>query len=348
MSFASNHNLSSFLQRHETLFSQGNFAIAGQLQGINLDFLQQSSNNTIFTTDITVYNQLTTISNSRAKIVFNYQDENNNQLYDSALIFVSKAKQETLFWIKALIPLLNPTATLYLVGENKGGINSVIKLLNQFTDHVIKYDSARHCTMFEAELTEESPREPLNIDNFYLNYPIQIENKEEKLNIFALPGVFSACELDEGTSLLLDTLPELYGRVLDMGCGAGVIGTYLKLKHNDINLLMADVSLLAVCSAEKTAKENHVDAEVIASDMFSNISGKFDFIISNPPFHAGLKTHYSATEEFLRYASQYLNQNGQLFIVANKFLRYEPILAEKFKHVELVSENRRFKIIRAK
>lgn len=348
MSFATNQNLSSFLQRHKSLFEQGNLVVAGQLQGINLDFLQQEPSNTIFTTDTTVYNQLQMMNDAGAKIVFNYQDENNNQLYDAALIFVSKAKQETLFWIKALIPLLSSVATIYLVGENKGGINSTPNLLNPFTNNVIKYDSARHCTMYAAQLDEKSNTGQFNLDSCYTNYPIQILNSDNKLNIFALPGVFSASELDEGTSLLLDSLPPLHGSVLDMGCGAGVIGTYLKTQYPDIILSMADVSLLAVRSAEKTIQENHLEAKIFASDMFSHVTGKFDFIISNPPFHAGLKTHYSATEAFLRDASQYLYPNGQLYIVANKFLRYEPILEEKFKHVSLVNQNQRFKIIRAK
>ena len=49
------------------------------------------------------------------------------------------------------------------------------------------------------------------------------------LRIFSLPGVFSANELDNGTSLLLSTLTSpIQGKVLDVGCGAGVIGSMIK------------------------------------------------------------------------------------------------------------------------
>ena len=90
MSFATNQNLSSFLQRHKSLFEQGNLVVAGQLQGINLDFLQQEPSNTIFTTDTTVYNQLQMMNDAGAKIVFNYQDENNNHVITSYSIHYTK------------------------------------------------------------------------------------------------------------------------------------------------------------------------------------------------------------------------------------------------------------------
>ena len=99
--------------------------------------------------------------------------------------------------------------------------------------------------------------------------------------------------------------------------------------------------------AKETLKQNNLTATVVASDMFSDIQGKFDFIISNPPFHAGLNTHYEATERFLRQAAGYLKKEGQILLVANKFLRYEPILAEVFRSVSIIRENNRFKIIKA-
>ena len=110
---------------------------------------------------------------------------------------------------------------------------------------------------------------------------------------------------------------------------------------------MTDVNALALDSAAKTLEANDLTAEIIASDMFSDVTSKFDFIISNPPFHAGLNTNYEATERMLRQAPAYLKKHGQLFLVANRFLRYEPILAEVFQSVSVINENSRFKIIRA-
>ena len=51
------------------------------------------------------------------------------------------------------------------------------------------------------------------------------------LNFMTDAGVFSKGELDTGTRLLLDALPDVYGDVLDLGCGWGAIGVAGKKKY---------------------------------------------------------------------------------------------------------------------
>lgn len=343
MSFAANQNLSSFLQRQEALFSSGRTLIAGQLHGVNLDYLLQNESNSILTADISIFNELIGL-NDKATIELALQPSCGSK-FNQAVIFVSKAKLETDFWLQSIVGSLKEDATIYLIGENKGGINAAPKLLSSICSYMNKVDSARHCSMYAGSFVAKMVK-AFDLEKCYSPYQLSFAN--QAMSIFALPGVFSAAELDEGTALLLDTLPQLHGDVLDLGCGAGVIGSILKKQTPDLNITMADVSLLAVKSSQKTAEMNQIKVNILASDMFSNINDKFDFIISNPPFHAGLKTHYSATENLLRQASQFLKPSGELLIVANKFLRYEPILEEKFNHVEIMNQTHRFKIIRAK
>lgn len=76
--------------------------------------------------------------------------------------------------------------------------------------------------------------------------------------------------------------------MLDLGCGAGVIGAYIKQQYPQVELTMADIHALALASSQRTLVENQLEAEVIASDVFSNVTGKFDLIISNPPFTMAL------------------------------------------------------------
>ena len=66
----------------------------------------------------------------------------------------------------------------------------------------------------------------LNLKNFWRTYQ---HSTLENLTIYSLPGVFSAAELDTGTELLLSTIDnKIKGKVLDLGCGAGVIGSMIK------------------------------------------------------------------------------------------------------------------------
>ncbi|MBL4831252.1 MAG: methyltransferase, partial [Aliivibrio sp.] len=68
----------------------------------------------------------------------------------------------------------------------------------------------------------------------------------------------------------------------------------------------------------------------------------------NPPFHAGLKTHYSSTEILLSDAPKHLRYNGKLLIVANSFLQYPPIIKSAFGHCETEAKTNSFKIYGAK
>lgn len=347
MQYSDINNLSSFLARHESVFQDKQLLVCGQLQAVSMSPLFHKCDTTFLIADYSVFNNLKMTLEPRHhfKICYGFSINKTEQLFDAVLLFMPKAKQEAVLWLSSVLPSLKPNGEVFVIGENRGGISAAPKLLRPYSDKTQKLDSARHCSLFYATLTNT----PVNfaVESLITQYSLQLTHTDTALEISALPGVFSAKELDEGTNLLLNSLPELNGDVLDIGCGAGVIGASICKQMPNTNVTMTDVNALALFSAEQTLKQNHLSAKVVASDMFSDIQGQFDFIISNPPFHAGLNTNYEATERFLRQASSHLKQGGQLFLVANKFLRYEPILKEVFRSVSVIRENNRFKIIKA-
>ena len=72
-------------------------------------------------------------------------------------------------------------------------------------------------------------------------------------------------------------------RVLDLCCGSGYIGLTIKKKTN-ATVVMSDICKEAIKQSKENAKLNHLDVQIIKSDLFENIEGKFDVIISNPPY----------------------------------------------------------------
>lgn len=167
------------------------------------------------------------------------------------------------------------------------------------------------------------------------------------LNIFALPAVFSSAELDNGSKLLLSTFDKIdcmKGKVLDLGCGAGVIGAFLKQKFPKIKLTMSDIHAMALESSKRTLKENQLEGNVVVSDVFSNIDERFDLIVSNPPFHDGIDTAYRAVEELIEQAKHYLNRGGELRIVANAFLPYPDLLDKAFGKHQVLAKSSKFKV----
>lgn len=86
-------------------------------------------------------------------------------------------------------------------------------------------------------------------------------------------------------------------RVLDLCTGSGYIGLTIKQKTN-AEVVMTDIDSEAIAQSTINAKNNNLDVEIVESDMFENIKGKFDVIISNPPY---IPTKNKLPESVLKY-----------------------------------------------
>lgn len=262
--------------------------------------------------------------------------------FEQIVIFLPKAKTRLQYVLDYAQNCLKEDGEIWFVGENKGGIKSLAKVLKTRFKQAEKITSGKHSAIVSAKWPEEKSA-------FLINRYFQTQHNQLDIQVSALPGVFSQEKLDNGTALLLKHIPrKLKGRVLDFGCGAGIIGSYL-CKHFDVeNVDMIDDDLPAVLSAQRTLKENGIEnAEAFLSNGFSEIEERYNWIVSNPPFHQGVKTHYQVTETFLAEAKNYLKLSGRLMIVANDFLSYETILREHFKTVTEVVKENGFKVLMA-
>lgn len=128
-------------------------------------------------------------------------------------------------------------------------------------------------------------------------------------------GVFSRDGLDMGTRIMLEVMPEMHGRVLDLGCGWGPVGLAVGKKYPETDILMTDINLRAVETAEKNLRANGVkNARAVQGDGFENVEGKFDFILLNPPIRTGKNVIYAMFSD----AREYLSEKGALYIVIRK------------------------------
>lgn len=262
--------------------------------------------------------------------------------FEQIYIFLPKAKARLKYIIDYACNCLTENGDLYFIGENKGGIKSLAKNIKHDFTNVTKLTSGKHSAIITAS-------EPTNVTTFDLDsYYINQEN-DLGLNLKALPGVFSQNSLDKGTQVLLDNLPrKIKGRILDFGCGAGVIGGYISQNIEFEEIEMLDDDFLAVKSCQKNIEDNKIPyTECVASNGLEKADKqeRYNWIISNPPFHQGVKTHYNVTEMFLNQAKDYLKLSGKLLIVANEFLNYEVTLKEHFKGITVLKNERGFKVI---
>lgn len=159
-------------------------------------------------------------------------------------------------------------------------------------------------------------------------------------------GVFSKDGLDFGSRLLLETIPqdEVGGKVLDMGCGYGVLGIVLN-KLTSCSVDMVDVNLRALHLASMNISENHCqNISVFESNVYENIHSKYSCIVTNPPIRAGKKVVYN----MLMNASNYLEENGALFLVIRKEQGAKSLIIdlEKQYTVEVLEKKKGFFILK--
>lgn len=155
--------------------------------------------------------------------------------------------------------------------------------------------------------------------------------------------VFSKKGLDFGTRTLLETLDieKIDGDILDFGCGYGPIGIYLS--HCGKCVDMIDVNNRAVELSKTNAKNNNVKVNVFQSNIYENVSKKYDYIISNPPIRVGNEILY----KILIGAKEHLNENGHLIFVINKNQGAKTVAKklEEFYEVSILNKNKGFFVI---
>jgi 16S rRNA (guanine1207-N2)-methyltransferase len=143
-------------------------------------------------------------------------------------------------------------------------------------------------------------------------------------------GVFSIKKVDNGTILLIENA-SIKGRVLDLGCGYGVVGIAIKKDFPDNEVVLSDINMRAVKLARENAKLNKVEVNIVQGDMFSKVSGRFGTILLNPPQNAGKKICFSMISQ----SKEFLREKGTLQLVA----RHQKGGRSLSKHMEEVFGN---------
>jgi 16S rRNA (guanine1207-N2)-methyltransferase len=261
------------------------------------------------------------------------------------VLFLPREKGLLLMLLHALAAAIPGEGNLWLVGENKAGIKSARRHLEAFYDRVNKLDSARHCGLYAAS----TPRavEAFDLASYLETWSVDFG--DTRLNVGSLPGVFAHGRLDKGSRLLLDSMgkPDPGANVLDFACGSGVIGCALLKAQSDMRLTFSDVSFLAIESCRHTLGMNDLSATLLPSDGLAEVVGTYDLIVSNPPFHRGIRNDLDIAAKFFHDAGTFLTENGRIVIVCNRHLPYESWLRKYFNQVNQLGANREFMVLEA-
>ena len=177
--------------------------------------------------------------------------------------------------------------------------------------------------------------------------------------VFETPsGVFSFGKPDRGSMLLIEksTIPDK-AKVLDLGCGYGLVGVSLAKVHDDLKITMTDINERAVAFAQKNLRLNRIKQERITFckgnlyepflDEKGKVKEKFDVILSSPPMHAGKELCLKIIGE----APCFLVKGGTLQMVARHQKGGRPLMErmlEVFGNVETLVKSGGFRIYLSK
>ena len=271
---------------------------------------------------------------------------------DLIVMGISKGRSLNRRWLTQAWLALKPGGRLLIAGANDQGIQSVIKDAEELFSNfiILAYKKGNRVAQFTKSESSSAQKaawshEPGIAPKTWQRVQIQIADLP--LDLVSLPGVFSNLELDEGTRILLSTLGDLSeARVLDVGCGYGIIGIAAAVKGAK-SVDLVDSQFLAVTACRENIQRHHLTrCQVYCSDLLTALSGKsYACILSNPPFHAGHQVDYQIAKELISSAKSALEPHGYLQLVANRFIRYDRLMAEHFGNVSVLAHTTAFHVL---
>lgn len=250
-------------------------------------------------------------------------------------------KDWMLYGLQIAAYALKPGGRLYVVGAKDRGVLSIARRMQEYFGNV---ETLAISKGYRVVCSHKDPAESNQASKVGMPLAGILPANQNG------PAVFAAGKLDEGTRLLLDALEvHLTDEALDIGCGAGFIGLHIARLAPQGRVTMVDASLATVAVARRRVEESGLtNVKVLPSDGAQAVlQERFDLIVTNPPFHQGGIQTTEIAERFIREAAQVLKPRGRFYLVANRFLKYEPLLQANFKKVEEVGGNSRFKVLRA-
>ena len=177
-------------------------------------------------------------------------------------------------------------------------------------------------------------------------HELRVDLLGEKMTFLTDAGVFSKKMIDFGSQLLLKCFEVNQGEtVLDVGCGYGPLGLSLA-KAYGVQATMVDINNRALDLARQNAERNKVEATIFQSNIYEQVEGKFDHVISNPPIRAGKQV----VHEIIEKSEDFLETGGDLTIVIQKKQgapSAKSKMEEVFGNCEIVKKDKGYYILRS-
>lgn len=265
--------------------------------------------------------------------------------FDAIFLRICKEKAVNQHLIRSAFLHLNNGGQLQIAGAKNEGIKSIWEYAGRIFQDGTRLK--KHGLTYAGAVNKVSEH---SIEDADLYHHLHMIGEWEGMHLYSKPGVYGWDKIDAGSALLIDCLRHHNSfwsdaeSVLDLGCGYGfltVASHWLPCKRR----VATDNNAGALLCMEKNAREHKLAVEVVAADKANRVSGTFDLILCNPPFHRGFDVDGDMTRDFLIAAKQKLADKGTALFVVNSFIPLEKKLGGLFHRAQLLADNRQFKVL---
>ena len=258
--------------------------------------------------------------------------------FDAATLRLPKGRESLRMLLHAAVSRVRPGGNVWLYGANDEGARSAEPLLGSVLREVRTVEARGHCRIWRGIRGAGPAQLRSALSDWESRFTVELPGGA--VRVLTYPGLFAHGRLDDGTRLLIESLPlKLPGlQVLDFGCGAGVIALALRQRFPEAELDLVDSDALAV----EASRRNLPGARVHLGDAWSALPGsdRFDLIVSNPPFHRGKEEDFELIRKLIDGAAQRLRRRGALLVVAQRRLALGRWLEDRFAAVRVERESR--------
>lgn len=259
--------------------------------------------------------------------------------YDTALLRLPKVKAELEMAAHQVMARVRVGGHLVIYGGNDEGARTMAKRLAVLDAEPVTIASEGHGRVISLARVEGANARGA-LAAWRHEGAIALAGTPRKW--ISYPGLFAGGALDDATALMLAHLPPLpsASRVLDYGCGTGVIAAAIRDAAPDATLFALDSDTLAL----EAVRDNVPSAVRLVGTNLDPAEPKLDLIVSNPPIHDGIAESLDVVHALIKRAPKLLRRSGKLLLVVQRRIPLQHQFAAAFKTIEIVADDGRFRV----
>ena len=261
--------------------------------------------------------------------------------FSTIALRLPRSKPELAMTLAAAAGSLTPGGLLLVYGAKDEGVGSAPGLMGELFREVGTVAVGGRCRLLMGKRKNSLPDSTLSLESWREVHPLDYPGLPTQW--VSYPGVFAQGQLDSGTRLLLEALPvhEEGARILDFGCGSGIVGALALLRAPGAAVHLLDVDSVAL----EAARENVPQGTFLLKDGLPvGDGGVYDVILTNPPFHRGKAEDPEMVRELIMKTSSLLSRKGKLILVAQKRLPLEDAFRRAYREVSFRAEDSGFRV----